>query len=152
MPDTMKSHELLSLTTDIVSAHVANNTVPLSDLPALIHSVYRTLANIGPATAEPADRPVPAVPIRKSVTAEYIVCLEDGKKMKMLKRHLRSTYGMTPEEYRAKWNLPADYPMVAPAYAEQRSQFAKATGLGRSRPEPEPEATPAKRSRRRAAA
>jgi predicted transcriptional regulator len=95
----------------------------------------------------------PAVPIRKSVTAEYIVCLEDGRKLKMLKRHLRSTYGMTPDEYRAKWNLPADYPMVAPAYAEKRSEFAKAIGLGRSRsePEPEPEAVPARRGRPRAA-
>ena len=92
------------------------------------------------------------MPIRKSVTAEYIVCLEDGKKLKMLKRHLRSTYGMISDEYRAKWGLPADYPMVAPAYAEKRSAFAKAIGLGRSRPEPEPEAAPAKRSRRRAAA
>src|SRR3954454_14553955 len=96
----------------------------------------------------------PAVPIRRSVTAEYIVCLEDGRKLKMLKRHLRSTYGMTPDEYRAKWNLPTDYPMVAPAYAEKRSEFAKAIGLGRSRsePEPEPEAAPARRGRRRAAA
>jgi predicted transcriptional regulator len=135
MPDTMKSHELLSLTTDIVSAHVANNTVPLSDLPALIHSVYRTLANIGPATAEPVDRPVPAVPIRKSVMPDYLVCLEDGKRLKMLKRHLKTAYDMTPEQYRERWSLPADYPMVAPNYARQRSRLAKEIGLGtRSRP------------------
>ena len=144
--------ELLALTAEIVAAHVGNNAVAGADVGSLIQAVFDTLRGL--ATDEPAASVelTPAVPIRRSVTDDHIVCLEDGKKMKMLKRHLRSTYGMTPEEYRAKWNLPADYPMVAPAYAEQRSQFAKATGLGRSRPEPEPEATPAKRSRRPAAA
>ncbi|HXV23386.1 MAG TPA: MucR family transcriptional regulator [Alphaproteobacteria bacterium] len=135
MADQTKLSELLSLTTDIVSAHVANNTVPLAELPGLIQSVYRTLANIGPAIAEPVDRPVPAVQIRKSVTADYLVCLEDGKRLKMLKRHLKTAYNMTPEQYRERWGLPADYPMVAPNYAKQRSRLAKEIGLGtRSRP------------------
>jgi|SRR5687767_3363816 predicted transcriptional regulator len=134
MAGETKPHELLSLTTDIVSAHVANNTVPLAELPALIHSVYRTLANI-PAAAEPADRPVPAVPVRKSVMPDYLVCLEDGKRLKMLKRHLKTAYNMSPEQYRERWGLPADYPMVAPNYAKQRSRLAKEIGLGtRSRP------------------
>ena len=133
-PEPIKSHELLSLTTDIVSAHVSNNTVPLADLPGLIQSVYRALADIGPL-AEPSDRPVPAVPIRKSVMSDYLVCLEDGKRLKMLKRHLKTAYDMTPEQYRERWGLPADYPMVAPNYAKQRSRLAKEIGLGtRSRP------------------
>jgi len=131
----MKSHELLSLTTDIVSAHVANNTVSLADLPELIHSVYRTLASIGPAMAEPGNRPVPAVPVRKSVMPDHLVCLEDGKRLKMLKRHLKTAYNLTPEQYRERWSLPPDYPMVAPNYARQRSRLAKEIGLGtRSRP------------------
>ncbi len=135
MADQTKSQELLSLTTDIVSAHVANNTVPLAELPGLITSVYRTLANIGPASAEPSDRPAPAVPVRKSVMPDYLVCLEDGKRLKMLKRHLNTAYNMTPEQYRERWGLPADYPMVAPNYARQRSRLAKEIGLGtRSRP------------------
>ncbi len=135
MGDQTKSHELLSLTTDIVSAHVANNTVPVAELPGLILSVYRSLANINPAAAAPADRPVPAVQIRKSVTADYLVCLEDGKRLKMLKRHLKTAYNMTPEQYRGRWDLPADYPMVAPNYAKHRSRLAKEIGLGtRSRP------------------
>jgi predicted transcriptional regulator len=118
------------------------------------HLVFlpRKLTEPGQPAVPEQEPQRPAVPIRKSVTAEYIVCLEDGKKLKMLKRHLRSTYGMISDEYRAKWGLPADYPMVAPAYAEKRSAFAKSIGLGRSRSEPEPEATLAKRSRRRAAA
>ncbi|GEO43318.1 hypothetical protein SAE02_74660 [Skermanella aerolata] len=114
--------------------------------------VYDALRQLGRPAVPEKEPQRPAVPIRKSVMAEYIVCLEDGRKLKMLKRHLRSTYDMTPDEYRAKWNLPADYPMVAPAYAEKRSEFAKAIGLGRSRSEPEPEAPPARRGRRRAAA
>ena len=135
MAESMKSHELLSLTTDIVSAHVANNTVALADLPELIHSVYRTLANIGPATIEPANRPVPAVPVRKSIMPDHLVCLEDGKRLKMLKRHLKTAYNLTPEQYRERWGLPPDYPMVAPNYAKQRSRLAKEIGLGtRSRP------------------
>jgi predicted transcriptional regulator len=135
MAESMKSNELLSLTTDIVSAHVANNTVSLADLPELIHSVYRTLANIGPATVEPANRPVPAVPVRKSIMPDHLVCLEDGKRLKMLKRHLKTAYNLTPEQYRERWGLPPDYPMVAPNYAKQRSRLAKEIGLGtRSRP------------------
>ena len=130
MTEQMKSHELLSLTTDIVSAHLANNTVPLEELAALIREVYRSLAAIGAPAAAPADRPVPAVPVRKSVTPEYLVCLEDGKRLKMMKRHLKTAYNMTPEQYRERWGLPGDYPMVAPSYARQRSRLAKEIGLG----------------------
>jgi predicted transcriptional regulator len=130
MPDQTKAHDLLSLTTDIVSAHVANNSVTLAELPGLIHSVYRTLANIGPAPAAAPDRPAPAVPLRKSVMPDYLICLEDGKRLKMLKRHLKTAYNMTPEQYRERWGLPADYPMVAPNYAKQRSRLAKEIGLG----------------------
>ena len=131
MDNTEQSNDLLTLTTEIVAAHVSNNTVALGDLPQLINQIYNSLANIGTAPAAPAARPQPAVSIKKSVQPDYIVCLEDGKKLKMLKRHLRSTYNMTPDEYRTKWSLPADYPMVAPNYAEQRSEFAKKIGLGR---------------------
>lgn len=125
------SEELLSLTSEIVAAHVSNNTVAVGDLPGLIEQVYRTLSSVGGGGEPAADKPTPAVPVKKSVTPDYIVCLEDGKKLKMLKRHLRSSYDMTPEEYRAKWKLPVDYPMVAPAYAKERSEFAKKIGLGR---------------------
>jgi predicted transcriptional regulator len=119
----------LSLTAEIVAAHVSNNTVPLADLPALIQQVFQTLANIGTGAQEPS-RPEPAVPIKKSVLPDYIVCLEDGKKLKMLKRHLKTAYNMTPEKYRERWGLPSDYPMVAPNYAKQRSQLARELGLG----------------------
>ncbi len=129
MPEQTSASELLSLTTEIVAAHVANNTVPLSDLPQLINDVYRTLSNVG--TSQPSeDRPQAAIPIRKSITADYIICLEDGKKLKMLKRHLKTAYNMTPEEYRERWQLPPDYPMVAPSYARHRSTLAKKIGLG----------------------
>jgi predicted transcriptional regulator len=124
------SNELLSLTTEIVAAHVSNNVVALTDLPALIDQVYRALVNIGQEPVVTAERPQPAVPIKKSVTPEYIICLEDGKKLKMLKRHLKTAYDMSPEEYRERWALPADYPMVAPTYAKQRSKLAKQIGLG----------------------
>jgi len=146
------SDDLTALTAEITAGYLRGNPLPAAGIPEVISLVYNALRQIGQPVVPETEPQRPAVPIRKSVTAEYIVCLEDGKKMKMLKRHLRSTYGMTPEEYRAKWNLPADYPMVAPAYAEKRSEFAKAIGLGRSRTEPEPEAPPGKRSRRRAAA
>ena len=116
--------ELLGLTSEIVAAHVSNNTVAVTDLPDLIERVYKTLANVGSEQEPRADRPVPAVPVKQSVTPDYIICLEDGKKLKMLKRHLATAYGMTPEEYREKWGLPADYPMVAPNYAKQRSSLA----------------------------
>lgn len=124
------SNELLSLTTEIVAAHVSNNTVSITDLPSLIEQVYRSLANIGTDPVPQVEKPQPAVPIKKSVTPEYIICLEDGKKLKMLKRHLKTAYNMSPEEYRDRWGLPVDYPMVAPNYAKQRSRLAKQIGLG----------------------
>lgn len=130
MTTASPSAELLSLTTEIVAAHVSNNTVAISDLPSLIEQVYRTLSNVGVEPAPQAEKPQPAVPIKKSVTPDYIVCLEDGKKLKMLKRHLKTAYDMTPEEYRDRWGLPPDYPMVAPNYAKQRSRLAKQIGLG----------------------
>ena len=126
----VKRDDLLGLTSEIVAAHVSNNTVALADLPGLIEQVYRTLATVGGSVETPTDRPTPAVPVKKSVTPEYIVCLEDGKKLKMLKRHLKTAYNMTPEEYRERWGLSADYPMVAPNYAKQRSRLAKQIGLG----------------------
>ncbi|HYD30643.1 MAG TPA: MucR family transcriptional regulator [Azospirillaceae bacterium] len=124
------ANELLSLATDIVAAHVSNNTVALSDLPNLIEQVYKTLANVGIEQPPMPERPVPVVSVKKSVTPDYIVCLEDGKKLKMLKRHLKTAYNMSPEEYRERWGLAADYPMVAPNYAKQRSKLAKDIGLG----------------------
>lgn len=129
MTEENNSSELLSLTTDIVSAHVSNNTVAVNDLPMLIQEVFKTLSNVGTVAPAP-ERPQPAVPIKKSVTPDYIICLEDGKKLKMLKRHLKTAYDMTPEEYRERWGLPSDYPMVAPNYAEHRSNLAKKIGLG----------------------
>lgn len=130
MTEQSKVDELLPLATDIVSAHLSNNTVPVSDLPQLIREVYQTLATLGGPQTAAAERPTPVVPIKKSVMPDYIVCLEDGKKLKMLKRHLRTAYGMSPEEYRERWGLPPDYPMVAPNYAKQRSKLAKEIGLG----------------------
>ncbi|GLR79284.1 MucR family transcriptional regulator [Azospirillum oryzae] len=130
MSNGSPSNALLSLTTEIVAAHVSNNTVSLTDLPTLIEQVYKSLANVGTEPVVAEERPQPAVPIKKSVTPDYIVCLEDGKKLKMLKRHLKTAYNMTPEEYRERWGLPTDYPMVAPNYARQRSSLAKQIGLG----------------------
>ncbi|VVT12184.1 MucR family transcriptional regulator [Erythrobacter sp. EC-HK427] len=127
---TETNEMLITLTADIVTAHVANNNVDGETLPALIQNVYGALATLGQLSVV-EEKPVPAVPIRSSVKNEYIVCLEDGKKMKMLKRHLMTAYGMTPEDYRERWGLPADYPMVAPAYAEKRRELAKKIGLGR---------------------
>jgi len=128
----MAEEELLRMTADVVAAYVSNNTLPTTQLAEVINAVYGSLKSLEGQSAEPqAEPPKPAVPIRKSVTADFLVCLEDGKKLKMLKRHLRSTYNMTPDEYRVRWGLPADYPMVAPNYAEQRSEFAKKIGLGR---------------------
>ena len=129
MSEQSNQNELLALTAEIVAAHVGNNSVSLVELPQLINEVYRTLASVGTTPSAP-ERPQPAVPVKKSVTPEYIICLEDGKKLKMLKRHLRTAYDMSPEQYRERWNLPADYPMVAPNYAKQRSKLAKAIGLG----------------------
>ena len=129
MADQESSGELLELTTEIVAAHVSNNMLPVSDLPQLIQDVYKTLANVGTNTSSP-ERLQPAVSVKKSVTPDYIVCLEDGKKLKMLKRHLKTAYNMTPDEYRERWGLPRDYPMVAPNYAKHRSSLAKKIGLG----------------------
>lgn len=129
MPEQTNPNELLSLTTEIVAAHVANNTVSMSDLPRLINDVYRTLSSVSAPVLQ-EDRPQAAVPLKKSVTSDYIICLEDGKKLKMLKRHLKTAYNMTPEEYRERWQLPSDYPMVAPNYAQHRSALAKKIGLG----------------------
>jgi predicted transcriptional regulator len=130
MIDSDGSNELLTLTTEIVAAHVSNNTVAVGDLPQLINQVYQSLANIGKTPTVTAERPQPAVNAKRSVHPDYIICLEDGKKLKMLKRHLKTAYNMTPEEYRERWNLPPDYPMVAPNYARQRSRLAKEIGLG----------------------
>jgi predicted transcriptional regulator len=122
---------LIELTSDIVSAYVAHNTVPVDEIPRLIERVHATLAEIqGAPAAEPRVELKPAVSVKKSVTDDHIVCLEDGKKFKSLKRHLRTRYDMSPEEYREKWGLAADYPMVAPAYAKQRSDLARKMGLG----------------------
>ena len=130
MADASSTQAVLGLTAQIVSAHVSNNVVSRDALPELIQQVFSTLMGAGTEQAEP-ERLQPAVPIKKSVFAEYIVCLEDGKKLKMLKRHLQTSYNMTPEQYRERWNLPHDYPMVAPRYAEHRSELAKKIGLGR---------------------
>jgi predicted transcriptional regulator len=134
MADIAVEHnELLTLTADIVSSHVSNNTVAVSDLPNIIENVYSTLARLGGAPKPVETKQEPAVSVRASIKPDYIVCLEDGKKLKMLKRHLMTHYNMTPEQYRQKWNLPADYPMVAPNYAEQRRTLAKSIGLGTKR-------------------
>jgi predicted transcriptional regulator len=152
MSDSEQSRALLGLTVQIVSAHVQNNSVPAPELPALIHQVYNALAQAGTTTVEP-EKPAPSVAPKKSVFPDYIICLEDGRKLKTLKRHLRSEYNLTPEQYREKWGLPPDYPMVAPNYAEHRSNLAKKLGLGRKpaeadveldlqAPEPPPRAMP----------
>ncbi|CCQ73834.1 MucR family transcriptional regulator [Magnetospira sp. QH-2] len=129
--EVISNEDILQMSVDIVAAYVGNNSLPASQISDVITTVYgalKSLDNSGPAAEEVLK---PAVTIKKSITPDYLVCLEDGKKMKMLKRYLRTTYGMTAEEYRSKWNLPADYPMVAPNYAAQRSEFAKKIGLGK---------------------
>lgn len=137
-----RADDLLRFASDIVAAYVSNNSIPVSEIPAMIKSVHATLGGLtGGLSSETPTTLKPAIAVKKSITPEYIVCLEDGKKLKMLKRYLRSRYDLTPEEYRAKWGLPADYPMVAPNYAAQRSEFAKKIGLGRT--------APASKSRRR---
>lgn len=124
----------IELAADIVSAYVSNNSVPANDLPGLINEVYNALLRVGSgAVVVPTEPPKPAVAVKKSVTNDYIICLEDGKKFKSLKRHLRTQYGLSPEDYREKWGLPADYPMVAPNYAKARSNLAKQMGLGQQR-------------------
>lgn len=130
MSDSANTKELLTLTTEIVAAHVSKNAVAAADLPQLIAQVYQSLANVGKGQAQTAARPDPAVPVKKSIHPDYLICLEDGKKLKMLKRHLKTAYNMTPEQYRERWNLAPDYPMVAPNYARQRSRLAKEIGLG----------------------
>ena len=122
---------LITLTSDIVAAHVSNNDVAVGDLPSLITNVYNALANLGETPVVEEAKPQPAVAVRNSVKPDYIVCLEDGKKLKMLKRYIRTNFNLSPEEYRARWGLPADYPMVAPNYAEKRRDLAKKIGLGR---------------------
>ena len=124
---------LLTLTADIVAAHVSNNSVAVNDLPNLIQNVHSALSGIAGTTAAAEPKPEPKVSIRSSVKPDYIVCLEDGKRLKMLKRHLMTHYNMTPDQYRQKWGLSADYPMVAPNYAEQRRALAKSIGLGTKR-------------------
>lgn len=150
---TMPDH--IGLAVDIVSAFVSNNSVPVTELPALITSVHTALGRLSSAGVEETiDTPTPAVSVKRSITPDFIVCLEDGKKFKSLKRHLRTRYGLTPEAYRAKWSLPGDYPMVAPNYAAARSELARNMGLGQQRRKPrpapdpsEPRAAPARRGR-----
>jgi predicted transcriptional regulator len=128
----VSTEALLEITTEIVSSYVGNNAITADSLPDLIRSIYKTVGSLGEAENEKlAEKAKPAVPIGRSITDDYIICLEDGKKLKMLKRYLRSNFGLSPEEYRKRWGLPADYPMVAPNYARRRSDFAKQIGLGR---------------------
>ncbi len=130
--DKVTRDDLLRMAVDVVAAYLSNNQVSTTQIPEIINSVFNSLTSLEVETVEvTTELPKPATTIRKSVTPEYLVCLEDGKKLKMLKRHLRTNYSMTPEDYRAKWNLPPDYPMVAPNYARQRSEFAKKIGLGK---------------------
>ncbi|MGB0935094.1 MAG: MucR family transcriptional regulator [Alphaproteobacteria bacterium] len=126
----ISTSEIMNLTTEIVASYVSNNPVEASDLNALIQSTYKSLSEIAAGRSYQASRPEPVVSIKKSVSDDYIICLEDGKKLKMLKRHLKSAYNMTPEQYRERWGLAPDYPMVAPSYARQRSELAKTIGLG----------------------
>ena len=136
---TVASNDLLRMSVEIVSAYVSNNSIAATQVPDVINTVYGALNSInGQTVFESPESQKPAVSVRRSVNPDYIVCLEDGKKLKMLKRHLRAAYGMSPDEYRAKWGLPSDYPMVAPNYALQRSAFAKKIGLGRKKGEKMP--------------
>ncbi|MBR0641413.1 MucR family transcriptional regulator [Plastoroseomonas hellenica] len=137
MLDDITAPDLLALTAEIVAAHVANNSVTQSDLPALIQNVHRTLAGLGEPSAPPEEKRQPAVPIKRSITPDYLICLEDGRKLKSMKRHLITSFGLTPEQYRERWGLPRDYPMVAPNYSARRSAMAKQIGLG-SKPKAKP--------------
>ena len=155
MPSDIVPSSLLQYAAQIVSAHVSKNSVQSSDLPNLIQQVYTAMTSLGSEPTLAAEKREPAVPIRKSVFPDYIVCLEDGKKLKMLKRHLMTSYDLTPEAYRERWGLPSNYPMVAPSYAERRSALAKSIGLGRKPVAPRDEepvevAKPAKRGRKAA--
>jgi predicted transcriptional regulator len=131
MTEEKQSNDLLVLTTEIVSAHLSANQLAVDEIPGLIGKVYKALSSVGHDAVSFSERPQPAVPNKKSITPDYLVCLEDGKKLKMLKRHLKTAYNMSPEEYRERWGLSADYPMVAPNYAKQRSRLAREIGLGR---------------------
>lgn len=133
MSDQVNREEILALTTEIVSAYVSNNTMQSAEVSGLIDQVFKTLSTVSADGGLAANRPQPAVPIKRSITPDYLICLEDGKQLKMLKRHLKTAYGMSPEDYRERWGLPADYPMVAPSYAERRSKLAKDIGLGTKR-------------------
>ena len=136
MSENPGSSHFIELTADIVSAYVSNNTVPAGDIPALINQVHSALMQVSTGRSDSPGEPLkPAIPVKRSINPDYIVCLEDGKKFKSLKRHLRTQYNMTPEQYRDKWGLPPDYPMVAPNYAVARSQLAKKMGLGQQRPQ-----------------
>jgi predicted transcriptional regulator len=149
MSDTSSNNAYIELTTEIVSAYVSNNSLPTAELPALIEAIHGSLNKIASGVQEaPAETLTPAVPIKKSITPDFIICLEDGKKFKSLKRHLRTKYDMTPDQYRAKWGLPSDYPMVAPNYASARSELAKAMGLGAQRRKPAEAPAPATRARK----
>jgi predicted transcriptional regulator len=139
--DSLSSSAILEMTADVVAAYAGNNSLPALELTKAINAVHASLTSLNDDGGASAEPPKPAVSIRRSVRPDYIICLEDGKKLKMLKRHLRTTYGMTPDEYRARWGLASDYPMVAPTYAKQRSEFAKKIGLGRK---------PRKKTRKRA--
>ena len=153
MTDGNERQGLLSLTVEIVASFAGNNTVAIGDLPAVIATVFRTLRGVGQGEAEkPAEAPVPAVPVKRSIRPDFLVCLEDGRKVKMLKRYLATRHGLTPDQYRRRWGLPGDYPMVPPAYAAQRSAMAKRIGLGRKpAAPPAPEPTPAAPEPRRRA-
>ena len=155
MAEESNPADLLALTAQIVSAHLAHNSVAAAEVPGLIRDVHATLTGLASgAAAAPAEKPTPAVPIKKSIHPDYLICLEDGKKLKMLKRHLKSAFNMTPEQYRERWGLPPDYPMVAPNYAARRSELAKSIGLGTKRvggkAEAESEAKPKGRGRGKA--
>ncbi|RVQ64986.1 MucR family transcriptional regulator [Croceicoccus ponticola] len=150
MDQDLTPETLITLTSDIVAAHVSNNAVKVGDVATLINSIYAALAGLGTSVSEELP-PEPAVPVRSSVKPDYIVCLEDGKKLKMLKRHLMTHYNMTPDDYRKRWNLPADYPMVSPNYAAKRRELALKIGLGRKATQPAPEPAPAKPAPRKAA-
>jgi predicted transcriptional regulator len=129
--DKANAADLLRMTAEVAAAYVGNNSLPAAQLPEVIRTIYSSISALDGGAVVASNGAKPIVPVKKSIMPDYIICLEDGKKLKMLKRHLRTSYGMTPEEYRIKWNLPADYPMVAPNYAAQRSAFAKKIGLGR---------------------
>jgi predicted transcriptional regulator len=156
MPSDSAPSSLLEHAAKIVSAHISNNSVQAADLPALIQKVYTALTTLGSEPAQATEKREPAVPVRKSVFPDYIICLEDGKKLKMLKRHLMTSYSLTPDAYRERWGLPSSYPMVAPSYAERRSALAKSIGLGRKPAaaiggEPAKVAAPAKKRGRKPA-